>query len=385
MKILLFLPLSMFSVVIFYLYILALASRRSTFSHFSNNEPKVSFAVVVPAHNEESTISETIKSLKQIDYPSDRFQIVVIADNCSDNTISVVRNHGVRCIQRFNSSLLGKGEALKYAFKVLVHESFQAIVVIDADTFANQDLLERMNFKLLSGFHIVQARYGVTNPDETSLTYLFAVGNTLENDLFLSGRQNLGLSSMLRGNGMCFDIRVLKDCPWEACSVVEDTEFTLQLLRKGLRVHFAPEIEVRAPLPSTLEQASSQRIRWSSGNSRLGRLQGFRLIAEGFKEKRFDLAEMGWCLLVRSKPLLLLFALLVFIMSFLSGDFIIWSSTLFVLLITYMLFGIFVMGFSLLRCKFLLSAPISLIWLMIISFLGLFGFRSNVWTRTKRA
>jgi hypothetical protein len=46
------------------------------------------FVVLVPAHDEERGIVSTIRSLEALDDPADRFEIVVIADNCSDRTAS---------------------------------------------------------------------------------------------------------------------------------------------------------------------------------------------------------------------------------------------------------------------------------------------------------
>src|SRR5712692_8125342 len=78
------------------------------------------FAVVVPAHNEEQTIGPTLRSLLAIDYPRDRFEVVLVADNCTDRTARAGRRSGVRVLERHDSSSRGKGYALRWCFDALL-------------------------------------------------------------------------------------------------------------------------------------------------------------------------------------------------------------------------------------------------------------------------
>jgi len=381
----LFILLFFLTLAMLYLYVIAFASFLPRTEPKERTNPKYHFAVIVPAHNEEKFISNTLTNLKSISYPSELYQIIVIADNCSDDTAKEAISCGVRCLERSEPTKRGKGQALRYAFDILLPEDFQAIIVVDADTVVDYDFLNVINNHLQQGAKVVQTRYGINNPDDNPLSYLFAVGNTIENDLLLRGRENLGLPSMLRGNGMGFLSQVLRDNPWEASSVVEDTEYSLELLRRRVRTYLLPETEVRASMPCNFEQATAQRIRWASGNSRLAKLESVALIAEGIKGKRIDLVEVGWLMLIRSKPLLLILSLTLLALCVFSGTFIAWSLFLFLLLIFYIFLGMIVMGLSFYRFKLALTAPFSLCWLIMISLLGIIGFRSNLWTRTRRS
>lgn len=385
MAALLFPALAFLSLAAIYLFVAGLASRRPALARERPSGPRLRFAVVVPAHDEEATIAATLQSLAALDYPRALYEVVVIADNCSDGTAEAARGLGARCIERVDSARRGKGQALRHAFDILLAENFQAVAVVDADTVVAPDFLEAMNERLANGDKVIQARYGVVNPDDTPLTYVLAVGNAIENDLFLRGRENLGLASILRGNGMCFAAEVLREHPWEASSVVEDTEYSLDLLRRGVRTRFAPETEVRAPLPSSLDQAAAQRVRWASGNSRLTRLAAFSLMAEGLKSRRFGLADMGFCLLIRSKPLLLLLSSALAGLALVLDVFAAWAAFLAVFFALYMAWGMAGMGLSRSRVRLAATAPFFLLWLMAVSVLGLTGFRSGVWARTRRA
>ena len=71
------------------------------------------FTVLVPAHNEETSISQTVKSIQSLDYPKDRFELIVIADNCTDKTAEVSRSLNARVIERFHDTKRSKGYALE--------------------------------------------------------------------------------------------------------------------------------------------------------------------------------------------------------------------------------------------------------------------------------
>ena len=69
-----------------------------------NYTPSKKFAMIVAAHNEEVVIGRLIESMKNQDYPKELFDIFIIADNCTDNTANVAREHGVNVYERFNKA-----------------------------------------------------------------------------------------------------------------------------------------------------------------------------------------------------------------------------------------------------------------------------------------
>ncbi len=353
--------------------------------------PRLRFAVVVPAHNEEEGIAHTLENLKGIDYPSDLYEIVVIADNCSDATAGIARRCAVRTLRRSNPVLLGKGYALNFAFSRLLKENFDAFVVVDADSVLDADFLRVMNDRLLRGEKVVQACYGISNPDSNPLTYMMQVGNVMENLLFYAAKSRLGLPALLRGNGMCFARQVLEAHPWDCYSVVEDTEYTLRLVRAGFAIPFADETRVLARQPETLRQAHTQRVRWASGNLKLTRANALALIREGIERRSGALIDMGVSFLVMSKPLLLLAALLLAAAVLAAGALgplsalaIVLGLLPSILLMLYIALGIAVAGISLRRMAYLLCTPWYLGWFFLVSLLGVLGYRANIWLRTGR-
>src|SRR5512141_2878442 len=98
-----------------YLGLLAVMARRSPVSPPAAGRPR-RMAIVVPAHDEEAGIAETVVSLLSVDYPPEELQVLVVADNCGDRTADVAREAGARVLVRQDPERRGKGYALRFAF-----------------------------------------------------------------------------------------------------------------------------------------------------------------------------------------------------------------------------------------------------------------------------
>lgn len=350
------------------------------------------FCIVVPAHNEAQGIGRTLSSLKSLDYPQRLFDVVAVADNCTDGTAAVVRSAGCACLERSDRELKGKGYALKFAFEKLLPEGYDAFIVVDADSILSADFLRSMDNHLLSGEKVIQGCYGLSNPDASALTYFFQIGNVLENGFFYEAKSRLGLPVNLRGNGMCFAREVLERFPWDSFSITEDTEYGLRLLSNGLSISFAPEAIVLARQPETIEQANVQRVRWASGNAGVTKSLGLKLIMKGILKGDLKLADAGLSLFVLSKPFLLLLALLFVAASYAAYAirpetgiyFLAWALSLLFAQAAYLFAGILYERIDLRRAKYLLLSPFLMIWFFAVTVLGLAGYRADTWARTTR-
>lgn len=230
------------------------------------------FAIVVPAHDEEQMIGDTVASLLAVDYPRDDFTVVVVADNCSDRTAEVARRAGARTLERTDPERRGKGYALDFAFTTLLAEGqANALVVVDADTAVSPALLAAFAARLATGERVVQGRYGVRNIDASWRTRLMAIALGMFHDLRSLARERLRLSCGLRGNGMCFAVDVLAAHPHRAHGLVEDVEYGVELGLAGIRVAYAHEAEVRGEMAAGRRAATTQRERWEGGRATLAR------------------------------------------------------------------------------------------------------------------
>jgi 1,2-diacylglycerol 3-beta-glucosyltransferase len=261
--------------------------------------PRLKFDIIVPAHNEEAGIARTVTNLSAMDYPAALRRILVVADNCSDATADRAREAGATVLVRVDTEKRGKGFALAHAFEHSLKDGFaDAVVVVDADTEVSPHLLHSFGLRLEAGAHAVQAHYGVLNPLASWRTRLMAIALALFHKVRSLGRERLGVSCGLRGNGMCFSHRVIREVPHDAFSIVEDLEYGIRLGRAGHRVHYAWEAEVLGEMVSSEKAARSQRRRWEGGRWAMTKQFGLPLLAESLRKRDGVLMDLAMDLLV---------------------------------------------------------------------------------------
>jgi len=263
--------------------------------------PPARFAVIVPAHDEELLIGVTLASLAQLDYPADRYTVHIVADNCTDATAAIARAAGAQVHERTDADNRGKGYALAWMFDVLAtgETRYDAYVVLDADTVVAPSLLRALARGLATGALALQSHNAVLNADESATTALRWMALSLVNFIRPLGRNALGGSSTLTGNGMCLTPQLLARHPWQAFGLSEDYQYYLTLIASGERALFVPDARVNSVMPTTVRQLQAQDIRWETINPDARGWQrriAWRLFADGVRKRdwvRLDaLAEM---------------------------------------------------------------------------------------------
>ena len=219
-------------------------------------------AVLVPAHNEEKNIERTIQSLKNC---KDIFDIIVIADNCSDQTATVSQKCGARVLIRKNPEKRGKPHALNYAFSFLDKENYDLYIIIDADTVVQENFIRVIRQMYENGAQVIQTRYDVLNPDISLRTRLMNVAFLAINYLRPKGRQNLGFSSGLLGNGMAISKKTIMEVPYNVDSIVEDIVYHIRLVAANKKVHFTEKTRIFSEIPFKGKGVITQRARWEGG------------------------------------------------------------------------------------------------------------------------
>ena len=234
-------------------------------------EAKRSFrlAVVVPAHNEELNIARCVASLQAADDSGIDLLIAVIADNCSDRTAVMAAAAGARVLVRNDASQRGKGYALDFAFRQLLPEAHHAFAVVDADSEVSPNFARAMAAIFEGEGDAAQCRYVVRNSGDSIRTRLMNVALLGFNVLRPRGRDRLGLSAGIYGNGFALSADTLRAVPYTAASVVEDLEYHLALARTGRRVAFADSACVYGDMPVAGDGVKTQRARWEGGRFRM--------------------------------------------------------------------------------------------------------------------
>jgi cellulose synthase/poly-beta-1,6-N-acetylglucosamine synthase-like glycosyltransferase len=241
--------------------------------------PTTRFAVLVPAHDEATVISDTLASIGAADYPSELFSVHVVADNCVDSTVAVAGMFGVDVHERSDPDAPGKGPALNWLIARLVErgDPFDVAVFVDADTTMDPGFLAAMDGRFRNGARAVQGNYGVRDGFATSATALRWCALACRHHLRPLARTSIGGSCGLFGNGMAFDRDLVVSRRWTD-HLVEDMEFQLDLLLDGVTVEYAAEAKVLAEIPHTLEDSVSQHQRWERGRLQIARSHAPRLV-----------------------------------------------------------------------------------------------------------
>jgi 1,2-diacylglycerol 3-beta-glucosyltransferase len=359
-----------------------------------HSAPQCRFLVLIPAHNEESSIGAAVRSCLGFEYPSDKFDLYVIADNCSDRTAEVALSLGAKCLVRTDAVHKGKGYALAYGFEHFRDACYDAFVILDADCAIDPHALQEFDLHLRKGDQALQTADCVSNADDNPITYALAIGNLIENRLFYVAKSRLHLPVMLRGTGMVLHQDLLKRIPWDAHSIVEDQEYSLKLIRAGIFVRFVDQVEVRSPFPTDKQQLNIQRERWAKGNASFGRSHAFKLLLEGLRKPSFRLFDAGCMLLVLSRPLMLVCLFSSIILCISAREWIHTGMTNLLLQASivfagfyalYFGLGVVLLGLTKKRFLLLLRVPLVLVRLIWISLCGLTGTKDLQWTRTPRS
>lgn len=263
------------------------------------------FAVLVAAHNEKNVIRDAVNSLNILDYPKEKYDVYVIADNCDDNTAEIARKAGAIVYERREPKLRGKGYALEWMFDKLfkMNKTYDAVVIFDADNLVSGNFLTEMNNKLCEGFKVVQGFLDSKNPKDTWITGCYSISFWSSNRMFQLSRSNLKLSNQLGGTGFAIDTEILKKMGWGATCLTEDLEFTCKLVLNGYNVGWAHDARVYDEKPLTLKQSWNQRKRWMQGFADVYSRYFFKLLRKGFKEFNFKAID---CAIYSIQPVVLI-------------------------------------------------------------------------------
>ena len=370
-----------------YLLLFTLLSRDPTVIPRSSR--RLRFDVIVPAHNEAAVIEAVVASLRKLDWPTDRFRVVVVADNCTDTTAVLARAAGAEVLERQHEILRGKGYALEFAFEASrVKNWAYAVVVVDADTVVSPNLLEACAARIESGAKAVQAHYAVLNAQASWRTRLMAIAMAAFHQVRSRARERLQLSCGIRGNGWCVTHLLLAQVPYRAFSLTEDLEYGIDLGLAGVRVHYADEAQVAAMMVSGEQASRSQRQRWEEGRFQLIRSRTLPLLKAATRSGGAVCLDLALDLLVL--PLSYV-AVNIVVLIVLAGLAMLWEPTMdvwlwlgigcAVSLVLYVLRGWQLSKVGLLGLVDLARAPFFVAWKVMLM---VRSRASAEWVRTKR-
>lgn len=343
------------------------------------------FVVLVPAHDEAGGIGATIDAARQQMRPCDR--IVVVADNCTDNTAAVARAHGARVVERSDATQRGKGHALAAGRAALSTDPSPIVIVLDADCQPEPGALLALASAASDG-SVVQGLYlmaGVAGQETKSAISTFAF--VVKNKVRQRGLRALGGPALLQGSGMAFPRDVFADAPLASGNIVEDLELGLTLALAGVPMRFE-ESAVFLSNASSGAALVSQRVRWEHGSLGVA-LRHAPKLARAVVKRRLDLIPLLFDILV--PPLAMLVSIMIVLtmvaigVGLVGGGFAaaIWMTTQLVLLTLTIIMLWVRFGGPGLSLSAMARVPGYLLWKLPI-YLRLFGNRERRWIRTER-
>jgi cellulose synthase/poly-beta-1,6-N-acetylglucosamine synthase-like glycosyltransferase len=247
---------------------------------------------LVPAHDEALGIGATLETL--LPQLTEKDRIVVVADNCSDETAAISRSFGVTVIERQDTELLGKGYALDYGLRFIEKEPPDVVVVVDADCIVHQGTIEQIACLAVAVARPVQVTYLMeqpTNPGPKDA--VSALAFMVKNLVRPSGLARLNLPCLLTGTGMAFPWSVLQNVTLASSNIVEDMQLALDLAISGSAPIFCQSGRVIGRLPAQTQAAKSQRTRWEHGHLQTLLTQVPKLFQASIRQKRFDLLALA--------------------------------------------------------------------------------------------
>lgn len=228
------------------------------------------YAVLVAARNEEKVLPYLLESIAGQDYPRELVDVYVAADNCTDGTARIAREHGAVVFERFNARQTGKGYALSFLLEGMkragVLDDYDAFLVFDADNLLRPDYISQINRTCSDGY---EAFCGYRNSKNFSGSWIsagYALWFIHDSVHLNQSRMLLGTTCAVSGTGFGFRRSLLDKCGgWRFFTLTEDIEFDTWCATHGVRIGFCREAMLYDEQPTSFRQSWRQRTRWVQG------------------------------------------------------------------------------------------------------------------------
>lgn len=243
-----------------YLLLYAIASKFYRAPHFPDARTFRRFVVLFPAYKEDWVIASSVRSFLQQDYPQELFDIIVISDQMQDATNEDLRSLPIHLlIADYRDS--SKAKALTMAMESVSGEHYDIVAIMDADNLTSPDFLAEINRAFDNGARSVQAHRTGKNMN-TDISVLDGISEEINNGIFRSGHNALGLSAALSGSGMAFEAEWFRKNVRFLETAGEDKELEVLLLRQRIHTTYLPQIPVYDEKTQKEEAIGNQRKRW---------------------------------------------------------------------------------------------------------------------------
>ncbi|MBN1198126.1 MAG: glycosyltransferase family 2 protein [Bacteroidales bacterium] len=220
-------------------------------------------AVMVPGYKEDAVILETAEQALNQDYPKTLFDVIIIADSFSKETLAKLAALPVILIEvSFDTST--KAKALNKAMALLPEDNYDIALVLDADNIMAPDFLTRINQSFNNGYIAVQGHRVAKNKD-TAFAILDSISEEISNSIFRKGHRRLGISSGLAGSGMAFQYVFFKNMMSGVHAIGGfDKEIELIMTKARVKIEYLDKCYIHDEKVQEKDVFVKQRRRWLS-------------------------------------------------------------------------------------------------------------------------
>ena len=256
------------------------------------------YAFLIAARNEEKVIANLLNSIKAQNYPSEKVDVYVVADNCSDKTAQISRQNGAIVFERFNTDSVGKGYALNFLLKNISADKgiryYSAYFVFDADNILEPNYVSEMDKAFSSGSRIVTSYRNSKNYGQSWISSGYALWFLRESRYLNNSRSLLGVSGAVSGTGFMVSSEVFeKNDGWKYHLLTEDIEFSVDMIIRGEVIGYCHSAIFYDEQPFTFRQSWRQRLRWAKGFLQVYRSYGLKLFLGIFNRNAFSCFDMS--------------------------------------------------------------------------------------------
>ena len=264
---------------------------------YKKSEKKNRICVLIPAHNEEDVIYNTVKKVfEKQNYPRELFDVFVVAHNSTDKTAEEARKAGAIVFEYSDPD--PKTHILAYAIKYGVKKileyptKYDFMIRLDADNLINDNFFLYMNDAFNSGVELARPYESALNITQNIYTKMCGLYYAYDSRFGSRVRERLHLAAHINGPGSMFSMRVLEKYGYDAKGLSDDSEYYANRMFNKIYGHFVEDAIVYEDLPSSMRDTYARNKRMGYGVSRLFFTHGFRLLGKFFTTFNFSFIEV---------------------------------------------------------------------------------------------
>lgn len=266
---------------------------------FPKSDKKGRIAYLIPAHNEADVIGAAVRDLiASQNYPRERFDVYVVAHNCTDGTAEEASKAGAIVLTLDDPDPAHRMALypLKYGVDRIIgktEDPYDFIVHLDADNHINAEFSSLMNDAYQAGVDFARPYEGALNATENFYTKASAMLYCFDSRYGSRVRERLHLSAHVNGSGAMMSVRMLKKTGgYDSKTVCDDAEFNLNRMYDGYRGRFVEDAVVYEDMPASFRDTLVRNRRMGSGVLDLFKKNAFPMLGAFFRTGNFSFVEV---------------------------------------------------------------------------------------------